>query len=378
MMRSPNKLQAIFAVSLLLSALAHAAVIRGVSVPGIAAAGLFAPKLFFADIINEDPFTKSSSASSRKSESRRPRGGPSGESASKQIGAAKGEAITRQEQADGGQVEQVVAVDQDVSGKGVEEAVAADVRRDDELLLDEAGMGQPTIPAEGQPLPVGKLNYPLNCTKEMFSFDIYWLGVYVGKATMEAVNDAGTLKITSQVHSAPLISTFYKVEDYAESRIVRGMPSHFRIKQHEGRYRSDKETIFDADAGRVIFMNYLKGTRTEHDIAEGVLWDVISGFYYLRTQFFEIGKTVYVDIFDSNKILKAEVDVIKKDKVNMAGKGDVGAVVVKPVLKSDGLFQHKGDILIWLTDDESRIPVRVETKVPIGTVVAELKEFETK
>jgi hypothetical protein len=53
-------------------------------------------------------------------------------------------------------------------------------------------------------------------------------------------------------------------------------------------------------------------------------------------------------------------------------------VVVKPVLKSEGLFHHKGDILVWLTDDEKKIPVKVETKVPIGTVRAELKRVETE
>jgi hypothetical protein len=57
--------------------------------------------------------------------------------------------------------------------------------------------------------------------------------------------------------------------------------------------------------------------------------------------------------------------------------GEVGAVVVKPVLKSEGLFQNKGDISIWLSDDGNRIPLRVETSVPIGKVVAELRKVES-
>ena len=72
------------------------------------------------------------------------------------------------------------------------------------------------------------------------------------------------------------------------------------------------------------------------------------------------------------------MNVIRKEKVKFAGKGETEAVVVKPVLKSEGLFQNKGDILVWLTDDENKIPVRVETKVPIGTVTAELKQVETE
>ncbi len=213
-------------------------------------------------------------------------------------------------------------------------------------------------------------------TKEKLYFDIYWFGIYAGKAVLEAINDNGVLRITSQVHSAPLISVFYKVEDYAESVIMDGIPVNFRIKQHEGRHRSDKETIFDMYNKNVTFFNYLKGTKKEHIIMDGVVWDVISGFYYLRTQPLEIGKTIYIGIFDSNKFFKAEINVLRKEKIVIPNMGEMGTVVVKPELKSEGLFQSNGDILIWLTDDEKRIPVKVETKVPVGNVVAELRYLE--
>jgi hypothetical protein len=208
--------------------------------------------------------------------------------------------------------------------------------------------------------------------KENLSYDIYWLGIYVGNAVIEAVNDKGTLRITSRINSTPFISTFYTVEDYAESLIRDGRSIHFRIKQREGRYKSDKETIFDVSNKKVIYFDYLKNKKKEYDI-DSVIWDVISGFYYLRTLPLVIGKVIYIDIFDSNKLLKAEVSVLRKEKVKVSGIGEVATVVVKPDLKSEGLFHRKGDIFIWFTDDEKRIPVKVETKVPIGKVVAELK-----
>jgi hypothetical protein len=212
-------------------------------------------------------------------------------------------------------------------------------------------------------------------TKEKLFYDIYWLGIYAGNAVLEAVNDKGVLRITSRANSAPFISTFYKVEDYAESLIIKGRATHFRIKQREGRYRSDKETIFDESKKRITYFDYLKGKKKEYTL-DGVLWDVISGFYYLRAQPLTIGKVIYIDVFDSDKLLKAEVSVLRKEKIKISGRGEVDTVVVKPDLKSEGLFHKRGDVLIWLTDDEKRIPVKVETKVPIGKVVAELKNVE--
>lgn len=238
-----------------------------------------------------------------------------------------------------------------------------------------------SLPAGEKPVKLPKTQDTVQIVKssrEKLYFDIYWLGIYVGKAVLEAVNDNGNIKITSQVHSAPLISAFYKVEDYAESHVINGMPSFFKIKQREGRKRGNKETFFDMVSKKVLHINHIKGTRNEYNISAENLWDVMSGFYYLRTQKLNIGETVYINVFDSNKFYRAEVEVLRKDRVIMSDKKELNAVVVKPRLKSEGLFVNKGDISVWLSDDDMKIPLKVETEVPIGKVTAELKSLETE
>jgi hypothetical protein len=41
-------------------------------------------------------------------------------------------------------------------------------------------------------------------------------------------------------------------------------------------------------------------------------------------------------------------------------------------MKSEGIFFRRGEIYIWLTDDEKRLPVMLKTKVKIGWVTASL------
>jgi len=212
--------------------------------------------------------------------------------------------------------------------------------------------------------------------REKLNFRIYWFGIYVGHATLEAMHSNGVVTITSRVHSAPFLSVLYKVEDFAESRIMNGTPLQFRIKQHEGRYRSDKETIFDLPNRKITFFNYLKNTKDEHTIADLQVWDVLSGFYYLRTQILKVGKTVFIDVFDSNKLLSVAVHILGKERIVASEMGMVDAVKIKPVLQSDGLFQKKGDVFVWLTDDESKVPVKVETEVSMGKVTAKLAGIE--
>jgi len=51
-------------------------------------------------------------------------------------------------------------------------------------------------------------------------------------------------------------------------------------------------------------------------------------------------------------------------------------VIIEPLLQAGtGLFVKKGRLKIWVTDDERRIPVRIRTKVAIGSVSADLESY---
>ncbi|NIP40434.1 DUF3108 domain-containing protein, partial [Candidatus Saccharibacteria bacterium] len=41
----------------------------------------------------------------------------------------------------------------------------------------------------------------------------------------------------------------------------------------------------------------------------------------------------------------------KKEKITIPA-GTFDTIKVKPLLKSEGIFMRKGDVYIWLTDDE--------------------------
>jgi hypothetical protein len=55
--------------------------------------------------------------------------------------------------------------------------------------------------------------------------------------------------------------------------------------------------------------------------------------------------------------------------------GTFNTVVVEPLVREGGLFKSEGRIVIWLTDDERKIPIRVNTKVIIGSIDTELREY---
>ncbi|MFA4829449.1 MAG: DUF3108 domain-containing protein [Thermodesulfovibrionales bacterium] len=212
---------------------------------------------------------------------------------------------------------------------------------------------------------------------EKFEYDLTWAGIKAGTSTLEITNAGNSIKIISTAKSVKWVSVFYDVDDRVESTLVKnpdmlfvGQPVKYRIKLQEGRQRRDKEVIFNRNTGKAVYIDYLAKEKQEFAVPF-FIFDPLSSFYYIRTLQLEVGHSVYVTVFDSKKTWNVEVQVLRKEKVALPA-GTVDTIVVKPLMKSEGIFYKKGNIHIWLTDDEKRIPVKLQTKVAVGSVTATL------
>lgn len=211
---------------------------------------------------------------------------------------------------------------------------------------------------------------------EKFVYDLRWTGIKAGTASLELRNDGDRVKILSTARSAEWISVFYTVDDRAESTLVKKSPegdlrpSQYKLKIREGRHRRDKEILFDYDKNLAVYIDHLKNERKHSEISPPV-FDPLSGFFYLRSLELSVGQPVYITIFDSKKVWNVEVQILKKEKITLPS-GTISTILVKPLMKSEGIFSRKGEIFIWLTDDVKHIPVRMQTKVAIGSITATL------
>ena len=212
---------------------------------------------------------------------------------------------------------------------------------------------------------------------EKLVYDLTWTGVKAGTAVLELANDKDTIRVTSTANSVPWVSVFYTVDDRVEtilakgkSRIFVGQPQNYRLQLREGRHRRNKEIIFDHAEHRAVFIDHLGKERKEYAVGENV-FDPLSVLYYVRTMKLAVGKSVYVEIFDSKKLWNVEVQVLRKERISTI-LGYTDTFVVKPLMKSEGIFNRKGEVFIWFTDDQRRIPVKMQSKVAVGAITATL------
>lgn len=211
---------------------------------------------------------------------------------------------------------------------------------------------------------------------EHLEFDLTWSGIKAGTATLSISQDQETIRIVSTARSADWISLFYTVDDRVDSElrkvqgVLLGEPKAYRVKLREGRHRRNKEVIFDRKNGKARYTDFLKNEKKDFDISADAV-DPLAGLYVIRQLDLTVGKDVYIDIFDSKKNWKIKVLVQRRERLSTV-LGDVNTIVVRPLMQSEGIFSRSGDMEIWLTDDDRRIPVRMQTKVKIGSVTATL------
>jgi hypothetical protein len=222
--------------------------------------------------------------------------------------------------------------------------------------------------------------YAFNIPEKLI-YDLTWTGIKAGEAELEIKDNGDYLSIISKANSSKWVSVFYHVEDIVISKLKKerygnffASPINYRLKIKEGKHRRDKELIFDHSVNKVTYINHLDNERKDFIIGDST-YDALSCFYYVRTLPLEVGKSVFVNLFDSKKFYSVEVQVLRKEAVRIP-LGSFDAILIKPIMKSEGIFSRKGDILIWLSDDERRIPLMLQSKVAVGSIKAVLVRIQ--
>lgn len=214
---------------------------------------------------------------------------------------------------------------------------------------------------------------------EKLVYELSWTGITVGTASQEITEDVSVRKIVSTARSNDWLSTFFPVEDRIESTYDRkrgpfpGLARHYRLKTREGSRRRDREITFEQERGIARYRDNLKGNKADIPIPPDTI-DVYGSFYYIRYQPLAVGTSPTVNILDSKRQRRIEVRVLRKERIKTVF-GEVDTIVIQPMVASEGVFEGKGTVHIWLTDDERRIPVRARSKVAVGSVTATLVEW---
>src|SRR5690606_176992 len=93
--------------------------------------------------------------------------------------------------------------------------------------------------------------------------------------------------------------------------------------------------------------------------------DEVSFMYYVRTMPLEVGKTYRLNDYYRRSGNPVVIHVVRSDTLRGIGDSDIPVLVIRPVIKTSGLFGEGGEAELYFTDDWRRILVKMTSKVPV-------------
>ena len=171
-----------------------------------------------------------------------------------------------------------------------------------------------------------------------------------------------------------------KVEDYYDSYFDTNTiaPILFKRNIDEGGYTKNLEIVFDQEK-QTAYINNIKEQSKKEVKTESNSQDLISSLYYLRTFFAteDIKENEYfnINMFYDSKNRFFKLQYLGKEVIRTKF-GKIECLKFKPTTKRSRIFRGEGSITIWLSNDQNRVPVRIQADLVIGSIKADLNNFD--
>ncbi|MCB5250798.1 MAG: DUF3108 domain-containing protein [Candidatus Cloacimonadales bacterium] len=219
---------------------------------------------------------------------------------------------------------------------------------------------------------------------EKLSFDIKYGFITAGHASLElhetTYNGRPVWEISSNASTNSFFDNFYKVRDKINSiwDKERHVSYVFSKNLHEGKYKQKRTHTYYPNAGYTIYAKYSfkeKKFYEEKFTIPKNTQDIFSAFYYTRQHDLNVGDTLQISVTTDGKSYNALVCVLQREKIKTIF-GEIDCLKIQPDLIGESIFKQSGNIYIWLTDDDEKIPVLLESKVIFGSFKAVLVKAE--
>ena len=235
-----------------------------------------------------------------------------------------------------------------------------------------------TILGSSHDIIAGEKDFPFH-PGEKLTFVLKWTIIPAGESVlevlpMETLDGVRTYHFLLTAKSNSFIDAFYKVRDRIDAYTNTEMTHSvlYKKKQREGNSHKDVIVKFDWQNKKAQYTN-LNERRPPIDIMPGS-FDPLSAFYFVR--FFDFQKTSTIErpVTDGKKCIIGRLSVIRRETLKL-NSGTYDTYLIEPELKHiGGVFEKSKDakIQLWVTADKRRMPVKIKSKVVVGSFVGEL------
>jgi len=218
--------------------------------------------------------------------------------------------------------------------------------------------------------------------KIYYNWNFLWIAA--GEVVFEVKDNGQQYHMRATGRTLRSYDWIFKVRDdyhsYLEKETLR--PKRTIRKVLEGNYRLYDDVKYQHESAIAISKKgKTKENLQEQEIPlEECTHDILSSFYTMRNIDFASGPTnaslpmnIYLDrkIYSLNIVYKGP-----HNKKRIRGLGPVSTLLFEPELIVGNVFTEDQGMKIWVSNDQNRIPLMVESPISVGSVKAVLKEYK--
>lgn len=217
--------------------------------------------------------------------------------------------------------------------------------------------------------------------------DVHYFKVSAGELFLKVdpfveVNGRKAYTFTTAIKSSSMFSTFYSADDKAVTYVdfMDLVPHVFSLTVKETGQLRDAKGLIDLQKNSATYWEK-KFTKKSGQEEKKLEWEVLpfsqnvySAAYYMRLFKWEVGKEYAFRVADQGENLVFRGKALRKEKLETEI-GTFDTIVVKPEITVKGVFRPIGDIFFWLSDDDRKFILRIESNIKIGTIVSEVTKL---
>jgi hypothetical protein len=174
---------------------------------------------------------------------------------------------------------------------------------------------------------------------------------------------------------------FYKVRDTFQSYLDTNKFNSLRFIRisNEGPTHVTNDNVFDNIRHKVYCLSKNKDNKYHEDTitVPNDAFDVLTGVYYTRCLDYgkcHKGDVIPLELYLDAHIYKINIKYLGKEEVKSSF-GTFRCIKFSTNLISGTIFKEGGEMTVWVTDDNNRIPIYIEAPIIVGSVRAELQSF---
>ncbi|MES2856267.1 MAG: DUF3108 domain-containing protein [Bdellovibrionota bacterium] len=223
---------------------------------------------------------------------------------------------------------------------------------------------------------------------EKISLEVSYFNVAAGEMTLEtrnfaSVNGNPSYRFAGTAKSTSVFAMFYAVDDWFETFVDYKtlVPYSYSLHVKETKQLRETRTLFDWNKkvakywdSKINEEKKLEKKELEWAIPE-YSQNIFSAVFYLRSFKLEPGKKYKYRVAHENENFVVTAEVLRREKITTPA-GTFNTLVLKPHIELNGIFRPVGDIFFWMTDDDRKFLVKLESKIKIGKIVAVAKKID--